>query len=307
MKIYAPSYYNRFCCIASACRHSCCRGWEIDIDAASVERYRSMGGMLGKRLRSVIAYGKGEEQPHFILRDGDCCPFLNETGLCDLITELGEDALCQICRDHPRFRSFWSERAEIGLGLACEEAARIVLGWKDPVGLAVIGEDPEHPEMPSQNERDLLELREDLFAILQDRRIPIDERMQCFLRYCGLEEKLPHRSSAESMEEFPDPQETVLPAGEDRLPAWAEISFEQFAVYLLFRNYADALYDGRLEDRLLFIARGYYAVRRDWEKSDRSFESLVELARVFSNTYEYNIETWGGFFSGEEEPSGTVG
>ena len=33
MRIIAPDYYREFHCIADKCRHSCCIGWEIDIDA----------------------------------------------------------------------------------------------------------------------------------------------------------------------------------------------------------------------------------------------------------------------------------
>ena len=37
MKLYAPGYYKRFACIASKCRHSCCVGWEIDIDPETAD------------------------------------------------------------------------------------------------------------------------------------------------------------------------------------------------------------------------------------------------------------------------------
>ena len=32
MKRYAPAYYPRFACLADRCRHSCCIGWEIEVD-----------------------------------------------------------------------------------------------------------------------------------------------------------------------------------------------------------------------------------------------------------------------------------
>ena len=32
MQIIVPDYYKEFSCIADHCRHSCCIGWEIDID-----------------------------------------------------------------------------------------------------------------------------------------------------------------------------------------------------------------------------------------------------------------------------------
>ena len=39
-----PQYYPRFRCRAAACRHTCCRGWEIDIDEETREIYRAVGG-----------------------------------------------------------------------------------------------------------------------------------------------------------------------------------------------------------------------------------------------------------------------
>ena len=49
-----PDYYNKFHCIANKCRHSCCIGWEIDIDQDSFEYYKTVGGILGERLDENI-------------------------------------------------------------------------------------------------------------------------------------------------------------------------------------------------------------------------------------------------------------
>ena len=32
MILRVPEYYEKFSCIASRCKDSCCAGWEIDID-----------------------------------------------------------------------------------------------------------------------------------------------------------------------------------------------------------------------------------------------------------------------------------
>lgn len=40
MNIYAPDYYPAFRCIASKCGHTCCAGWEIDVDAERVDFIR---------------------------------------------------------------------------------------------------------------------------------------------------------------------------------------------------------------------------------------------------------------------------
>ena len=49
MRTRVPDYYPRFRCLAGACPHSCCEGWEIVIDPASAQRYRALPGPLGER------------------------------------------------------------------------------------------------------------------------------------------------------------------------------------------------------------------------------------------------------------------
>ena len=46
-----------------------------------------------------------------------------------------EHRLCQVCRDHPRFRSFFNDREELGLGLCCEAAARLILSFPQKIEL----------------------------------------------------------------------------------------------------------------------------------------------------------------------------
>ena len=44
MKLYAPAYYKEFACIADRCKHSCCIGWEIDVDDDARELYDTLDG-----------------------------------------------------------------------------------------------------------------------------------------------------------------------------------------------------------------------------------------------------------------------
>ena len=66
MKLYAPDYYTKFACIADKCQHSCCIGWEIDIDDDTIEYYKTVEGSLGERLKNNIA--SDNETAHFILK-----------------------------------------------------------------------------------------------------------------------------------------------------------------------------------------------------------------------------------------------
>jgi lysine-N-methylase len=151
MKLYAPQYYKEFHCIADACRHTCCEGWEIDIDEDRLTRFRQEP--------YIAAHIEEGDPPHFRLLEGERCPFLKENGLCEMILRYGEDILCQICRDHPRFRSFWSDRVELGLGLVCEEAGRLILGSEEPMKLVCLSDDGEETELP-EDEAWLMDLRE---------------------------------------------------------------------------------------------------------------------------------------------------
>ena len=122
--VIVPTYYPHFHCIADRCRHNCCIGWEIDIDADTYALYNTVDGEFGNRLQTGIVHG---EQPCFRLCEGQRCAFLNEQGLCDIILTLGEDALCDICTDHPRFRTYLGDDLRLGLGLCCEAACRLIL------------------------------------------------------------------------------------------------------------------------------------------------------------------------------------
>ena len=41
-----PDFYDEFRCLADSCRHSCCVGWEIDVDAESLAYYKNIDGEL---------------------------------------------------------------------------------------------------------------------------------------------------------------------------------------------------------------------------------------------------------------------
>ena len=162
MKTFVPDYYFDFRCLAGACGHTCCEGWEIDIDEDTLKKYESVSGEFGRFLRESVSLSPA---PHFRLMPGERCPFLTESRLCGIILQKGEDYLCQICRDHPRFRSFWSDRIEMGLGLACEEAARLILTSDHPLRLVELESVPDPaPVSLTEDELWLMDLRDRLLA-----------------------------------------------------------------------------------------------------------------------------------------------
>lgn len=168
MKLYAPKYYKDFKCIADKCTHSCCIGWEIDIDEDTLFKYRSLKDGYGKPINESISC---EDTPHFNLLPDERCPHLDEKGLCKIIINAGEEYLCHICREHPRFYNYIGDRAEAGVGMSCEEACRIIL-TSDEYGTFFTLEDGAEEYIP-----ETVALREEIYSLLSDISLPYTERL----------------------------------------------------------------------------------------------------------------------------------
>ena len=130
-----PEFYNRFICKADKCEHTCCAGWEIDIDEQTQEYYRNLEGDIGDELRASMKESDGTVS--FELENGRC-PFLNEKNLCLIILSEGEDSLCDICALHPRFYEDISDEYELfGVGLSCEKTCELLAQEKDTIEYCV--------------------------------------------------------------------------------------------------------------------------------------------------------------------------
>ena len=192
MKTYAPNYYKKFHCIAGECRHSCCIGWDVYLDDETLEKYETLGGEIGKRVRAHLC--EKEDGTCFEMCEDGRCPMLNEQGLCDIILEKGEDLISEICTEHPRFYNFFSDRAEVGLGLSCEEAARIILSQTENFSLILLDDD-ENEEKTAERDAKFFAFREKIFDVLQNGKTPIDERAKKMLAAAGA--KFPRKNSRE--------------------------------------------------------------------------------------------------------------
>lgn len=297
MKLYAPDYYKSFACIADRCRHSCCLGWEIDIDPDTRDFYRTVGGEIGLRLQESI--DDGEETACFRMGADERCPFLNRSGLCDLILSLGEESLCQICADHPRFRSFFADRTEIGLGLCCEEATRLVLSWKDPVQLEIIEDDGMNDESDSFEE-ELLALRGELISVAQDRSLTVDERAQRILARSGLKLPVPDPELILSLERLDEAWTECINqlwhfSGATALTDEFDIPFEQLLVYLLYRHLPLALEDGEVSGHISFCVWCWLLIRllccvHMELNGSLALEDMAEVCRMYSSEIEYSDE-----------------
>ena len=288
--IYAD-YYKTFKCISSNCKHNCCIGWEIDIDDTSYSIYSNINNNFGKRLREEIIH---DDIPCFKQDKSGRCAFLNEEGLCEIIVNLGEDYLCDICYDHPRFRNFYSSFTEIGLGLCCEEAARVILNNQNKVKL--INETNEEFSI-TKDEKIFLNKRNEIFDIIQNRSIPFNERLKNIERKFSLNCKVISPCDFARfyyrLERLDDKWDSCLDsiknASEFKITNDMNIVLEQLFVYLIFRHLSVSLYDNNFNKRLAFCIHAVEFISTIYHNLSDKID-FNELCRMYSCEIEYSDE-----------------
>ena len=276
MLLRKPDFYDKFKCIASKCSDTCCIGWEIDVDETSQEAYSQVDGPFGDRLRENIVDG------HFKLLPHDRCPFLDKGNLCEIYQHLGEGALCDICREHPRFVEVYGNLMEKGLGLCCEEAARLLLVGEGP--LTFTHEECDEPEDElDEDDREILGevlyAREQVLSALADSTKPLGERLyEAF--GCTGENPFAPLESANDYQELLSKTISFGPAWDEAVarirprietePAgnmpedeglFTETESTRLLSYLIYRHYAKCLYEGREQGKLLFAPFFWNTVR----------------------------------------------
>lgn len=303
MNIVYPDYYPEFRCRASACKNSCCIGWEINIDEQTLEKYLSIRDDIGTRIRDNIIMG---DTAAFRLGPDERCPFLNDENLCELIFSGGEELLCQICSDHPRFRNYFTNHIEMGLGLCCEAAAELILSRREIVSLST---DYSQFEM-RDDEREFLRLRDEIISILQDRSTPLWERAGKMVERCGgfipaeaLTTWCDELLGLERLDErwgrllrfYETNFENTNVETFEAYMSGRENEYEQMLVYFVYRHLPGALADSNYSGRAAFA---YFAARLMFElgalifgaKGNFPLSLQAELVRMFSSEIEYSDE-----------------
>lgn len=284
MRIICPDYCSRFKCIADKCQHSCCVGWEIDIDPASLERYTNESGVLGDRLRANI--DKTADGASFRLTDSERCPFLDSRNLCELITAKGEEYICNICTEHPRFYNEYETHIEMGLGMCCEEAARIILSNDFNIDCSAFPE------------------RQKIFNLLKDNSMTFAEKIHAVEAENEIEINCDSSWWADvlSRMEILDPQweEYIsLLKGQNQLilaeNGEFQAEFERIALYLTYRwyNAMECVNDNCLceyypDEVMGFIVVSIYVISTLFMAGEQSFQRLCEICRLFSSEIEYS-------------------
>ena len=289
MKVFAPNYYKKFSCIAEKCKHSCCIGWEIDIDDTTFEQYKNIDTDFGKKLKDNIVIN--DDYAYFKLADNDRCPFLNKNNLCEIILNLGENALCQICSDHPRFRNYYGDRTEIGLGLTCEEVARIIIDETENFELVVIDESQEIGNI-YEDEIEFFKTRNQIFEIIENED-DFESAIEIILNKFNIE--ISQISNCELVDIYLD-LERLDNAWSDMLIELKTIDNIQLStqsnalknlfIYFIYRHLGESIYDGKFNGRLLFAIISCKMI----STLSKVGYNIYDVARMYSSEIEYSDE-----------------
>lgn len=134
--VLLPRYMTQFRCIGGACEEHCCQQWQINIDRTNYKRMqkalsrsaedREKFDKVFKRKRSSL--DKENAFACLVLReDNGSCPFVEESGLCEIHRRFGESHLSFTCRSYPRKVNEWGGGVEVSGAISCPEVARLCL------------------------------------------------------------------------------------------------------------------------------------------------------------------------------------
>ena len=298
MQITRPDFYSDFKCTASRCSDSCCIGWNIYIDEFTEEIYNSVESEFGEKLRENISFD--EDGDAMFAMKNRRCPFLNKSNLCDIFINLGENYLCDICTEHPRFYNVHGNLREEGLGLACEEACRLLLTHEGEVNL-VYDEDDEEP-YDDEDISELISERNSLLSLISEKSLSLDEKIAKLLalkqiKMLSNDKILEIYKSMESMEDaYLEMLNKVNLDFHADLSAY-ESDFEKVLSYMIYRYYTEENDEGELNlgENLKFavsfteITKMCYLAKLR-ENDILTLKDRIDIIKCLSKNVEYSDE-----------------
>lgn len=264
MKVRKCDHYDQFECLGGPCPDNCCIGDELVIDEAVWQRYMAVPGPFGDRLRETLKDAVPDGTDYVLEVDGRC-PFLNDANYCDIVLTLGPEWLGEVCATFPRTGDWFAGCFERSHMLACPEAARQLLGRREPMAFIESDEPDEDGSVPAPAEEEaVLLLRSEVLKTLSGRRKPLADRIRDAAGLCGADSppsydrafiatilgSMPwaHRvwpDALNALESWYDQtEESLSDAVEETLAKAGPYAAEQLYAYFIFRYMPWAADDG---------------------------------------------------------------
>jgi|GEM_PF-2664066 len=189
-KIVQPTYYDAFTCDPQKCKETCCARWQIEIDRETCLNYlNSSHPQIQKIAQEWIEVQSDaisdDEFAKIKMRKDMTCPFLNRDRLCQIVLELGPEALSKTCATFPRAVKQYEEQVERGLVMSCSVACELAL--RNQAGIE-LEEKPFEQDLTglhfqdmtcvsAEAQKDFWKLRAEMIAIMKNRKWDLYERI----------------------------------------------------------------------------------------------------------------------------------
>ncbi|MFW0777620.1 MAG: flagellin lysine-N-methylase [Rickettsiales bacterium] len=118
---------EKFSCLGDKCEDTCCKGWSMQLDDATLARYKKEAPEL------LDAVEPAEESPWIMRKDPKttyCVKY--EDGLCGIHKERGDSFLGDACHFYPRSTRSLGDSKIMTATLSCPEVSRLALFEKAP-------------------------------------------------------------------------------------------------------------------------------------------------------------------------------
>ncbi len=254
MKIKITDIANKFRCLQADCPDTCCKGWSMQLDDKTFERYK------GTALEDAVAYDGQNNEIRVMRRDAEtdfCVKF--ENGICAIHRDMGEQYLGDACNFYPRVTRKFDDELVMTAVLSCPEI----------VNLSLFGENGGVIEKEVERLPDSLRSYKGSFVV-----------HQAFMDVCESEKTAPEilaniystaRSlSSQEQEEWPSAAPFFLKIADGMLP---EPEFVPEAEQKILHIFAGVFYstgkkmNPRLAEVLADI-ENYVSAKVDWQMLD---------------------------------------
>lgn len=184
MKVHELSFYSEFECLMGDCFDTCCKGWQITVDNKTYKKYLLEPGKDGRRLRAGI---DKEDDQVVIKKHKGKCPFFTKEGKCGIQLTKGIEYMPDVCVVFPRFRTNYRLFSEELLFLSCPETARLFIKYADNFYLIPVEKEIDYfPWCTNEDDeylRDLLNIRENIIAVISDNSFSIKRINKILIEY----------------------------------------------------------------------------------------------------------------------------
>ena len=223
------------------------------------------------------------------MQENERCTHLDEKGLCKIITNCGEEYLCDICREHPRFYNFTNYGKEVGLGMSCPEACRIILNSDSYNDFDVIARGPGDIE---KIDYDALVDREKIFAILKSENLSYENKLSSICKSYEIDLKAIDNAiyinCINSLEYLNNSHRPLFSSFDLNIKRTNEKQLKRALAYFIYRHCTEAMDFEDFKASLSFclFCENLLASLINDKKS----EDVCEFARILSEEIEYNTD-----------------